>query len=202
MSIRNTYSQRISNAIEAVNFENREYQCYAVKQVLKELKSNNVELNLPPGTGKTLISQIVASEWLECRKDEKCLCILPSSVLLDQHYNFCCFWAKYQNLLSPLKIDSEWIRRKGVPHTNYFNHMNMWFSLPELLSNNLEKNIIPRQSLKRISLIIIDEYDSFSLGILRSEGVSTSFNKPFLSLLKKLEDINCRYFLLSATPEK
>src|SRR4051794_27372578 len=102
----------ILHALHRVGLSRRTYQRTASLEALRILRrGKNAEINLPPGTGKTLITQIIACIWLEERitKEEKVLCIVPSSALQEQHYYYCEWWASDVTPLKPLEVNSEWL---------------------------------------------------------------------------------------------
>jgi hypothetical protein len=49
-------------------------------------------------------------------------------------------------------------------------------------------------------LVIFDEYDAFSIGVLRAEGYKLRFTKDSEHLIALLKQRERRYLLMSATP--
>jgi ERCC4-related helicase len=167
-------------------------------------RGKNAEINLPPGTGKTLITQIIACIWLEERraKGEKVLCVVPSSVLREQHYDYCDWWASGVTLCKPLEVNSKWADNTRVWHQLQAQKTNFWFSLPEVFCNAVEQARIPMDALDRITLVIFDEYDAFSIRVLRAAGERLRFAKDYERLMGLLELRKRRYLLTSATPAR
>jgi hypothetical protein len=50
--------------------------------------------------------------------------------------------------------------------------------------------------------VILDEYDSFSIGVLRAEGENLRFSKDFERLIEILGRSKRSYVLMSATPAR
>jgi ERCC4-related helicase len=192
-------------ALRRVGLSRRKYQETACLDALHLFRDgNNVEINLPPGTGKTLISQIVGCVWIRegSGSDNKVLCVLPSSALREQHYSYCVWWAGEAGLCEPLEVKSEWIQRRGVWHQRQAEQSDFWFALPRVFCNAVKSAHVPFSALKRVGLVILDEYDTFSIGVLRAEGYSLRFSKPSERLFRLLEQKERRYLLMSATPAR
>ena len=188
-------------ALERVGLSRRPYQKVACLESLRLLRNGaNVEINLPPGTGKTLISQIIGCIWCrESSHDRTVLCVVPTSALREQHYRYCVWWA--QDLCKPLEITSEWIHRKSKFHNQVADHSNFWFTLPEVLYNAITKTAhISYEVFDKVGLVIFDEYDAFSIGVLRAEGYKLRFTKDSDRLISLLKQRERRYLLMSATP--
>lgn len=189
-------------ALARVGLARRQYQEHACTAALRTLEQgNNVEINLPPGTGKTLISQIIGCIWIrEHPAKNKVLFVLPSSNLRQQHHEYCFWWASESGLCLPLEITSAWISNKRVWHQGVAQKANFWFVLPEVFCNAVATAHITGDLLRDISLVILDEYDSFSIGVLRAEGENLRFSKNFERLLEILSQSKRSYLLMSATP--
>jgi superfamily II DNA or RNA helicase len=192
-------------ALDRVGLSRRKYQKTASFEALSLLRrGENAEINLPPGTGKTLISQIIACIWLREGRasSQKVLCVVPSSTLREQHYDFCGWWAKGGGLCRPLEISSRWLDDKGVWHQMNVSNSDFWFALPEVFCNAVDTAYISMEQLDLISLVILDEYDAFSIAVLRAEGERLRFSKDCQRLLNLLEKRERRYLLMSATPAR
>lgn len=192
----------ISIALRNAGYSKRQYQAKASLDAIRLLLSGkNVEINLPPGTGKTLISQIISSIWIMESEPifKKVLCIVPSSTLREQHFRYS-WWAQESHLCSSLEITPDWLNCKSSPHWNKFEESNFWFAMPESFCNAYDSGYIPYSSLDEVGLVIIDEYDAFSIGVLRAEGYSLRFTKDYERLLNILKCVNRKYLLTSATP--
>jgi len=191
-------------ALQRAGLGRRHYQEHACTEALKLLQDGaNVEINLPPGTGKTLIGQIIGCIWIrEQGKHNKVLCVLPSSNLRQQHHEYCLRWAAEPRLCTPLEITSQWVSSKRIWHQGLAEKADFWFILPELFCNAIQSAHITGELLRRIGLVILDEYDSFSIGVLRAEGENLRFSKDFQRLLGILDRPDYRYLLMSATPAR
>jgi ERCC4-related helicase len=190
-------------ALHRAGLSRRRYQEMACLEALRLLRSGeNAEINLPPGTGKTLISQIIGCIW--SREGEatsaKVLCIVPTSILREQHYGYCVWWAGESGLCQPLEFTSDWVRRKGIWHQKKVEQGSFWFALPELFYNAVQSAHVPFEILDTVGLVIFDEYDAFSIGVLRAEGHKLRFTKDSERLIQLLEHKERRYLLMSATP--
>lgn len=194
----------VLRALDRAGLTRRGYQEHACLEALHTLElGKNVEINLPPGTGKTLISQIIGCIWIrEHAARNKVLCVLPSSNLRQQHHEYCFWWASESQLCIPLEITSAWISNKRVWHQGVAQRANFWFVLPELFSNAVASAHITGELLREISLVILDEYDSFSIGVLRAEGENLRFSKDFGRLFEILGRSKRSYLLMSATPAR
>ncbi len=194
----------ILRALAQAGQTRRGYQEHACIEGLRTLEQGkNVEINLPPGTGKTLISQIIACIWIrENETRNKVLCVLPSSNLRQQHHEYCLWWAAEAGLCKPLEITSTWISNKRFWHQGVAQNANFWFVLPELFCNAVSTAHITGELLRQISLVILDEYDSFSIGVLRAEGENLRFSKDFERLIEILGRSKRSYVLMSATPAR
>ncbi len=193
----------ILDALQRVGLARREYQEYASIEALKLLQAGiNAEINLPPGTGKTLISQIIGCIWLKQAENSKrkVLCIVPTSNLLDQHFRYCQWWTEESGLCVPLQISAEWVRSKSVWHQKRAEQSDFWFAMPELFLNAVNNAYIMDDTLTHLGLVIIDEYDAFSVSLIRAEGHQLRFNKDFDRLVTRLMGYERRYVLMSATP--
>lgn len=194
----------IYSAIEKVGFEKRTYQTKAIINSLDILlNGNNVEINLPPGTGKTLISQIISCIWiLEYFPNNKVLFILPSRILSKQHFEFFEKWAYFgTNLCNPVLISSQWANTKNIPHQETLRERNPWFTTPGIFANRIGK-IIPYEILPLINLVIVDEYDAFTIGVMQSYGINQRFSIALSNLFEWFDVEKKNYLLLSATPIK
>jgi len=192
-------------ALRRVGLSRRKYQETACLNALNLLRDGeNAEINLPPGTGKTLIGQMIACMWIQERSptNDKVLCILPSSVLREQHHWYCVWWAGESGLVRPLEITSQWIRSRMVWHQGQAEERDFWFALPTAFCNAVESGHIPFNALRRISLVLIDEYDAFSVGLLRAGGYGLRLSAPSERLFRILECEKRRYLLISATPAR
>ena len=192
----------IIDALQKADFSARKYQEIASLEALRILKNGmNAEINLPPGTGKTLISQIIGSIWIRESDPSvgKVLCVVPTSALREQHYHYS-WWAEYSNLCRPLELSAERLKRKGSAHREFFLEKNFWFALPESFCNAYELGYIPYKALASVGLVIIDEYDAFSIRILKFEGYKLRFSKDYERLMGALNQKNRQYLLMSATP--
>ena len=195
----------ILDALRRVGLARREYQEYASIEALKLLQDGfNAEINLPPGTGKTLISQIIGCIWLRQndRDRRKVLCIVPTSNLLGQHFQYCQWWAGESKLCVPLEISPGWIRSKSIWHQKRAEQSDFWFAMPELFFNAVNNAYVPDDTLAHVGLVIIDEYDAFSVGLIRAEGHQFRFDKDFDKLAMRLMAHERRYLLMSATPAR
>ena len=195
----------ILRALDRVELSRRIYQATAATAALRVIRGGrNAEINLPPGTGKTLISQIVGCVWLQERREagEKVLCVVPSSVLRAQHHSYCVWWAGDARLCTPLEVSSEWKASTNVWHQVSARQTDFWFSLPEIFCNTVDSSQIPADALDRITLVILDEYDAFSIGILTAGGHRLRFTKDYTRLLEILQRRERRYLLMSATPAR
>jgi RecG-like helicase len=181
----------------------RIYQTTAAMEAFRILRAGgNAEINLPPGTGKTLISQIVACMWLrEQLAAAKVLCVVPTSILRRQHFNYCEWWAGGQ-LCTPLEISSEWSGSRRVWHQKSAEQSDFWFTLPQIFSNVVDTSRIPPGALDQVTLVILDEYDAFSIGILTERGQRLRFTKDYARLLEILRQRPRSYLLMSATPAR
>ena len=192
-------------ALDRVGLSRRRYQRTASLEALRLLRlGENAEINLPPGTGKTLISQITACVWLHERRvsNQKVLCIVPSSTLREQHHDYCAWWAEGAGLCKPLEISSRWLDNKGVWHQKNATQSDFWFALPEVFCNAVDSAYVPMADLDLISLVILDEYDAFSIAVLRAGGERLRFSKDCKRLLSLLDQSARRYLLMSATPAR
>jgi hypothetical protein len=163
---------------------------------------SNSEICLPPGTGKTLIGQMIASLWLNRRTEapSRVLCVLPNTNLLYQHFAMS-NWAYQARLWEPLKIDSKWRSNRQRSHDADLLASRVWFSLPRQLAHALQSADVPRELLGAVSLVILDEYDSFSKAILYDEPhPSLSFKEDMITLRTILDNQQCWYVFMSATP--
>lgn len=191
--------------LKRVGLSRRKYQETACVEALNLLTNGeNAEINLPPGTGKTLIGQMIACVWIRERgpSEDKVLCILPSSVLREQHHWYCVWWAGESGLCKPLEITTEWIRSRRVWHQAQAEERDFWFALPTVFCNAVKSGHIPFSALRRIGLVLIDEYDAFSIGVLRAEGYGLRFSKPSERFFQMLGQRDRRYLLVSATPAR
>jgi len=195
----------ILRALDRVELSRRTYQATAAMEALRVIRSGrNAEINLPPGTGKTLISQIVGCIWLSEHQagGDKVLCVVPSSVLRAQHHNYCDWWAGESKLCKPLEVSPEWKASTNVYHQVSARKTDFWFSLPEIFCNTVDSVQIPEDALDRVALVILDEYDAFSIGILTARGQRLRFTKDYARLLEILRRRERRYLLMSATPAR
>ena len=195
----------ITSAIARVGLHQRKYQQTACLGALKLLRDGeNAEINLPPGTGKTLISQIIGCIWIREKDagDNKVLCLVPSTTLREQHYNYCAWWAGEASICAPIELTSRWLRSKGIHHQGALRKKNFCFALPELFYNAVARAYITPEVLDKISLVILDEYDAFSIGVLKAEGERLRFTKDWERLLDVLQLRERRYVLMSATPAR
>lgn len=195
----------IIRALERAGLERREYQESAYLKALELLRNGeNAEINLPPGTGKTLISQMIACSWIKesASSSSKVLCVLPSSILREQHYYNWVWWASDIEMCTPLEVSSEWMRHRGVWHQGQVENRNIWFALPSLFCNAVDAGYIPLGALNRVGLVVIDEYDAFSIAVLRAGGYRLRFSRPAERLSNILDGQDRRYLLLSATPAR
>lgn len=193
----------IYSAMRRVGLSRRAYQETACIEALRLLRNRqNAEINLPPGTGKTLISQIIGCVWTRESVPEcsKVLCIVPTSTLRSQHYNYSVWWAGHSRLFQPLEFTTDWIHSKGVWHQKVVEQSNFWFALPELFTNAVRSVRVPFEVLDTVGLVIFDEYDAFSIGVLRAEGYKLRFSKDCEQLVELLAHRERRYLLMSATP--
>lgn len=200
----NEIPEYIFTTLEKAGYEKREYQIYAINKILENLKMGiNVELNLPPGTGKTIISQIVSVIYQkEIKKDKKILFLLPTKILLYQHFLVYESWAYNKNYLcKPLLLDSNWFNNKRIYHQQKLHESSILFSLPQVFRNNIGIRI-PYSILHEIELLIIDEYDVFTIEVMRSYGIHNIFSKTFENLLHEFKINNKQFLILSATPIK
>jgi len=194
----------ILRALDRAELSRRPYQATAATEALRAIRSGrNAEINLPPGTGKTLISQIVGCIWLvEHQMAEKVLCVVPSSILRAQHHDYCDWWAGESKLCKPLQVSPEWKASTNVYHQVNARKTDFWFSLPEIFCNTVDSAQIPEDALDRVTLVILDEYDAFSIGILTARGQRLRFTKDYARLLEILRRRERRYLLMSATPAR
>lgn len=79
---------------------------------------------------------------------------------------------------------------------------DFWFALPEVFCNAVDTAYISMAELDLISLVILDEYDAFSIAILRAEGERLRFSKDCQRLLDLIGKQERRYLLMSATPAR
>jgi superfamily II DNA/RNA helicase len=202
--LRRGLPEYIIRALAQAGLTRREYQEHACSEALRTLEQGkNVEINLPPGTGKTLISQIIGCIWIrEKQVRNKVLCVLPSSNLRQQHYEYCLWWAAEAGLCNPLEITSTWISNKRFWHQGVAQKADYWFVLPELFCNAISTAHITSELLRQVSLVVLDEYDSFSIGVLRAEGENLRFSKDFERLIEILGRLERSYVLMSATPAR
>jgi len=195
----------VITALDRVGLERREYQEFACLEALDLLRNGeNAEINLPPGTGKTLIGQMIACSWIResALRNRKVLCILPSSILREQHYYNWVLWTSEIEQCRALEITSEWVRSRSVWHQGQAENRHIWFALPMLFCNAVDSGCIPFSALSQVGLVVIDEYDAFSIAVLRAGGYSLRFSKPAERLYRVLEASCPRYLLLSATPAR
>jgi ERCC4-related helicase len=198
-----TLPDYILAALARVDLSRRAYQAVAATEALRIVRdSRNAEINLPPGTGKTLISQIVGCVWLAERRAaaEKVLCVVPSSILRRQHHDYCAWWAG--TLCKPLEISSRWRSSTGVWHQKNAQASDFWFTLPEIFCNAVDSALIPEEELDRVTLVILDEYDAFSIGVLTARGERLRFTKDYERLIEILRRRERSYLLMSATPAR
>jgi superfamily II DNA or RNA helicase len=196
--------QHVVRALSQYGYEIRDYQAEAVCRSISMLTAGtNVGISLPPGTGKTLISQIIATLWLERHQErtERVLCIVPNTNLLMQHY-VSSNWAFQGRLWNPLKVDTEWRNNKQISHDTEATEATVWFALPSQLERGLERGDIRNDLINSISLIVVDEFDSFSKVILSEEGEerTLAFKEQMLSLGRALGERERRFVFMSATP--
>jgi ERCC4-related helicase len=195
----------IITALHRSGLSRRSYQEKACLEALRLLRGGeNAEINLPPGTGKTLISQIIGCIWSRESQETsaKVLCIVPTSALREQHYTYCARWAEGSGLCKAIEFTSDWIRKKGIWHQKKVEQSNFLFALPELFFNAVQSAHVPFEILESVGLVIFDEYDAFSIGILRAEGYKLRFTKDCARLIELLEHKERRYLLMSATPAR
>lgn len=195
------YPSDITAAIRAGGFSDRFYQRYAVYQALEVLVAGkNAEVVLPPGTGKTLIAQIVAVLWARrsAAADQRVLFLLPTRLLREQHFYVCLNWA--EALCGPLEVSSEWLRNRAAWHANLIEKHNFYFALPVSLEGGLQSGKFSATSWAQVGLVICDEYDAFSVGILRAEGMGERDSKSFDALRESLAQRKRAFLLMSATP--
>lgn len=193
----------IVKAIRAHEYELREYQAEAVIKAVSLLNhSRNTEICLPPGTGKTLIGQMILSVWLHDHVDERVLCVIPNTNLLEQHFEMS-NWAYQARLWEPLKIDARWRSRRRLSHDSDLQNARVWFALPGQLAQAVADDDISRLFLNTVSLVVVDEYDSFSKAILGDEpDARLEFKKDMQSLQRALKGKNRMFLFMSATPAK
>ena len=104
---------------------------------------------LPTGLGKTVIALMTMAEYLNRYKNEKCVILAPTRVLVHQHYNF---------LKDNLKINDDDISIiTGEDYINY--RMERWESkvicaTPQIMNLDMKREIVRVESL---SMIIFDE---------------------------------------------
>ena len=104
---------------------------------------------LPTGLGKTVIALLTMAEYLNRYKNEKCVILAPTRVLVHQHYNF---------LKDNLKINDDDISIiTGEDYINY--RMERWESkvicaTPQIMNLDMKREIVRVESL---SMIIFDE---------------------------------------------
>ena len=198
-----SYPNYIVTALKKAKLSIRKYQEIACcKSITFIREGKNVEINLPPGTGKTLISQIISIIWLKESDDKtkKSLFILPSTNLLQQHADYCFLWAGLSGLCNVISINSEFIKNKRIDHQMAISESNMIFSMPKILYNSIQNGYFTESDLHQIGLVVVDEYDALSIGILTSYGIVIKFNKSYEKLMDILNNIDSKYVLLSATP--
>ena len=197
----NAFPQYIIEALRKAKLGRRKYQQTAVSKAINILTGgNNAEITLPPGTGKTLISQIIGCVWLNSiNSHSKILTVLPSRPLSAQHFQHITYWAGVAGLCKPLLLSSIFFSKRNLIHGAYLAKSNYWFTLPEIFLNKIGTYITPR-FLNEIDLVIIDEYDAFSIGVLRDFGYSHEFSKDLNNLMDLFDFSRQRFLLLSATP--
>lgn len=91
---------------------------------------------------------------------------------------------------------------KRVWHQAEAAKADLWFVLPEVFYNAVQTAHITVELLQSIGLVILDEYDSFSIGVIRAEGEHLRFSKHFEHFLEIFEKSDRRYLLMSATPAR
>jgi ERCC4-related helicase len=195
------YPNYIKSALRAGDFNERNYQKYAVSKAMEVLRSGqNAEIVLPPGTGKTLIAQIIACRWRHeeptCRS--RILFLLPTRVLREQHCTTCDRWAR--DLCLPLEVSGEWLNDRRPWHADEVRKRYVYFALPRSLHGGLQKGKFPADCWSKIGLVVIDEYDAFSVGILTAEGVRERVSKNLSILVSDLKSRTRGFLLMSATP--
>lgn len=203
------YPDYVRDALQQSGFEERDYQKVAVAGALSLLrKRRSAEIDLPPGTGKTLVGHIVAWIWeREIRKSNCVLILVPSTVLREQHSHAFCQWIPRGDCPS-IEWSTEWLKSKKVWHPQRAEHSRVFFALPESLAASIRSGQMPHTVWDRIGLVIVDEYDSFSLGTLLAEGADLVGNDreniqlklSLSSLVPHLKSSPRVYLRLSATP--
>jgi superfamily II DNA or RNA helicase len=190
-------------ALTEYGYEVRDYQAEVVSKSLSLLITGvNVGISLPPGTGKTLIGQMIASLWLSRHSEARVLCVVPNTNLLVQHY-IASDWAFQARLWTPLKIDSEWRRNKQISHDTQATEAKVWLALPTQFERATQTGDLRRDLAASLSLVIVDEFDSFSKVIISDEGNQTlAFKDQMLALRRAVHDPACQFVFMSATPPK
>jgi hypothetical protein len=90
-----------------------------------------------------------------------------------------------------------------VWHQKSAEQSDFWFTLPQIFSNVVDTSRIPPGALDQVTLVILDEYDAFSIGILTERGQRLRFTKDYARLLEILRQCpRRRYLLMSATPAR
>jgi hypothetical protein len=203
---RDGFPQYIIAALQRAGLSRRLYQETATLGAIRLLREGkNPEIDLPPGTGKTLIGQIVGCMWireLATGSTGKVLCVLPSSILREQHHAYCSWWAGGAGLCRPLEIASEWVHSRSIWHQKQATESDFWFTLPRVFCNAVESGHIPFRALRQVGLVILDEYDTFSVSVLRAGGYDLRFSRPSARLFDILGRRERRYLLTSATPAR
>ena len=87
-------------------------------------------------------------------------------------------------------------------HQKQAERSDFWFALPGVLCNAVESAHITFRAIKEVGLVLLDEYDAFSVSVLKSEGYSLRLSKPSEQLFSILERRDRRYLLTSATPAR
>jgi hypothetical protein len=112
-------------------------------------------------------------------------------------------WAYQARLWQPLRIDSKWRASRRRSHDADLRDARMWFVLPRQLASAVEEADVAIELLSTVSLVILDEYDSFSKAILYDEPhASLSFKEDMIALRNALQHHQRSYLFMSATPPK
>ena len=201
------YPEYILRALQNAGFEERDYQKVAVSGVVSLLQRGKAaEVDLPPGTGKTLVGHIVAWMWVHDLGSarNRVLILVPSTILLEQHSRVFQQWVPYSQCPS-IEWSSEWLSSRRVWHAQQAENARVFFALPQALAGSIRSGRMPQSVWSTIRLVIIDEYDAFSLGAIAAESLdpqqaSIHLKLSLSSLVNSLQETSRVYFRLSATP--
>ena len=181
------------------DFDIREYQVLAVRKIVKQLKSQrNVLFLLDPGLGKTLVCQLCFLAIVDSlpRMNSKCLVLVPSRLLRDQHFRAAGWFSRRRNIL---RIDSPSARFPTQLRSS-FSRADWIIATPKLLSNAINRDYALRVLLKQIHVCVVDEFDAQAAEDVDSEGEPIGrFSEAGHNLVVELAHNKTIFLCMSAT---